>query len=307
MNKKPEVATKKPEAKKSTPKKPESAEVTAKREAAKPEVAAQKLAAAKADVAAKREPAKPEVTAKKLAAAKPDVAAKKLAAAKADVTTKKSAALRADVATKREAAKPEVAKKLAAAKPGVAARREAVSNVRETSHKSSGQIGFLLANPFPQATREFAEKTVVQTREAFDRSNVALEAAVDTLERSFDAAAQGAFAPSRKIIEIARQNLDSSFDLAKSLVGAKNLAEIVELQAAYWGKLFGALRPQTEEVRTLASNVATDTVGPTKAQASKRTDARVESNEANRNPRGRDHGHKLKAGSRRPKGTPTIF
>jgi hypothetical protein len=295
MNKKPEVATKKPEAKKSTPKKPESAEVTAKREAAKPEVAAQKLAAAKADVAAKREPAKPEVT------------AKKLAAAKADVTTKKSAALRADVATKREAAKPEVAKKLAAAKPGVAARREAVSNVRETSHKSSGQIGFLLANPFPQATREFAEKTVVQTPEAFDRSNVALEAAVDTLERTFDAAAQGAFALNRKIIEIARQNLDSSFDLAKSLVGAKNLAEIVELQAAYWGKLFGALRPQTEEVRTLASNVATNTVGPTNAQASKRTDARVESNEANRNPRGRDHGHKLKAGSRRPKSTPTIF
>jgi phasin len=284
MNKKPEVATKNPEAKKSTPKKPESAEVTAKREAAKPEAAAQKLAAAK-----------------------PDVAAKKLAAAKADVTTKKSAALRADVATKREAAKPEVAKKLAAAKPGVAARREAVSNVRETSHKSSGQIVFLLANPFPQATREFAEKTVVQTREAFDRSNVALEAAVDTLERSFDAAAQGAFALNRKIIEIARQNLDSSFDLAKSLVGAKNLAEIVELQAAYWGRLFGALRPQTEEVRTLASNVATDTVGPTKAKASKRTDARVESNEANRNPRGRDHGHKLEAGSRRPKGTPTIF
>jgi phasin len=318
MNKKPEVATKKPEAKKSTPKKPESAEVTAKREAAKREVVAKKFEAAKADVAAKREAAKPKVAAQKLAAAKadvaakrepakPEVAAKKLAAAKADVTTKKSAALRADVATKREAAKPEVAKKLAAAKPGVAARREAVSNVRETSHKSSGQIGFLLANPFPQATREFAEKTVVQTREAFDRSNVALEAAVDTLERTFDAAAQGAFALNRKIIEIARQNLDSSFDLAKSLVGAKNLAEIVELQAAYWGKLFGALRPQTEEVRTLASNVATNTVGPTNTQASKRTDARVESNEANRNPRGRDHGHKLKAGSCRPKGTPTIF
>jgi hypothetical protein len=95
--------------------------------------------------------------------------------------------------------------------------------------------------------------------------------------------------------------------MSPTRVGAKNLAEIVELQAAYWGKLFGALRPQTEEVRTLTSNVATDTVGSTKAQASKRTDARVESNEANRNPRGRDHGHKLKAGSRRPKGTPTIF
>lgn len=222
----------------------------------KPEVATKKTEAKKsttkkpesAEVAAKREAAKREVVAKKFEAAKVDVAAK------------------------REAAKSQVAKKLAAAKPGVAARREAVSNVRETSHKSSGQIVFLLANPFPQATREFAEKTVVQTREAFDRSNVALEAAVDTLERSFDAAAQGAFALNRKIIEIARQNLDSSFDLAKQLAGAKNLAEIVELQSAYWQKQVEALTSQAEEVRSLATKVAADAAQPTKEHVNRSMD-----------------------------------
>ena len=44
---------------------------------------------------------------------------------------------------------------------------------------------------------------------------------------------QGATAFNRKIIDIAQQNVNSVFDLAKSLAGAKNLADIVELQANY--------------------------------------------------------------------------
>ena len=36
---------------------------------------------------------------------------------------------------------------------------------------------------------------------------------------------QGAVALNRKIIDIAQRNINSSFDLAKSLAGAKNLAE----------------------------------------------------------------------------------
>jgi Phasin protein len=43
---------------------------------------------------------------------------------------------------------------------------------------------------------------------------------------------QDADALNRKIIDIAQRNVSSGFDLAKSLAGAKNLAEMVELQAA---------------------------------------------------------------------------
>ena len=44
-----------------------------------------------------------------------------------------------------------------------------------------------------------------------------------------------------KIIDIAGRNIKNGFDLATGLVGAKNLAEIVELQAAYWRKQFRVL------------------------------------------------------------------
>ena len=84
-----------------------------------------------------------------------------------------------------------------------------------------------------------AEKAVDQTREVYDRSKDALDASVATFERTFDAAGQGAVAFNRKIIDIAQRNVNSGFDLAKSLAGAKNLAEMVELQAAYWRKQFG--------------------------------------------------------------------
>ena len=91
--------------------------------------------------------------------------------------------------------------------------------------------------------RTVAEKTVAQTREVYERSKYALEAAVETLEKSFDAAGQGAVALNRKFIDIAQRNLNSGFDLAKSLAGAKNLAELVELQTAYWQKQWAPCSP----------------------------------------------------------------
>ena len=51
-------------------------------------------------------------------------------------------------------------------------------------------------------------------------------------------------------VKAAQHNAKSSFDLAKSLAGAKNLAEVMELQGAYWRKQLDILMAQAEEVRT---------------------------------------------------------
>jgi hypothetical protein len=51
---------------------------------------------------------------------------------------------------------------------------------------------------------------------------------------------------------------------AHSLAGAKNLAEIVELQAAYWRKQFSALTAQAEEVPALSTKVVADASEPLK-------------------------------------------
>jgi hypothetical protein len=110
----------------------------------------------------------------------------------------------------------------------------------------------------PESVRAMAERAVDQSREVYDRSKVALDASV---------AGQGAVAFNRKIIDIAQRNVNSGFDLAKSLAGAKNLSEMVQLQAAYWQKLLGALTSQAEEVRALSTKLVAAAGEPLKEQA----------------------------------------
>jgi phasin len=124
----------------------------------------------------------------------------------------------------------------------------------------------------PEGVRSLAEKTVARTREAYVRSMDAFEASVATFERSFDAAGQGAAAFNRKITDIARRNVNSSFDLATSLAGAKDLYDIMKLQAANWRKQIDALTAQAEEVCALSMKVTADTAEPIKEQVKRSVD-----------------------------------
>src|SRR6476646_1970025 len=141
----------------------------------------------------------------------------------------------------------------------------AADQARNAYRNVTAQLGLLALDiAIPEALGAVAEKTVGQTREAYDRSKDALEASIATFERSFDAAGWGAAAFNHKIIDIAQRNLNSGFDLANSLAGAKNLAEIVELQATYWRKQFSALTAQAEEVPALSTKVVADAGEPLK-------------------------------------------
>src|SRR5581483_1162786 len=118
----------------------------------------------------------------------------------------------------------------------------------------------------PESVRTLAEKTVTETRAVYERSKTALDAGLDAVEKALDAAGQGATAFNRKVIDIAQRNVNSGFDLAKSLAGAKTVAQAVELQTSYWQKQVGALSAQAEELTALSTKIAADTVEPIKAQ-----------------------------------------
>jgi phasin len=146
----------------------------------------------------------------------------------------------------------------------------AADEVRETFRKTAEQFEKIsMDTTVPESVRALAEKTVTQTREAYEKGKDALEEAVDALERSFDAAGQGAAAFNRKLIDIAQRNLNSGFDLAKKLAGAKNLAEMVELQSAFLRQQFDVFASQANEIRALTTKIAADTSEPIKAQMSR--------------------------------------
>jgi phasin len=141
----------------------------------------------------------------------------------------------------------------------------AAEKVRDTLRQTAVQFEDF-NTPVSEAMRALAEKNVAQTRELYEHSKHALEAALETLERSFDAVGQGATALNRKVMDIAQCNIDSGFDLAKSIAGAKNLAEVIELQAAYWRKQFDTLGVQAEEVRSLSNQITADAARPVQEQ-----------------------------------------
>jgi phasin len=152
--------------------------------------------------------------------------------------------------------------------PEVTARKSG-----ETYRNANGQFEAMAPDAvFPNTARELTEKTLAQTREAYEHSKDALEAALETIERSYDAMGQGAAALNRKIIEIAQRNLNSGFDLARSLATAKTLSEMVELRAAYWRRQFSALVAQAEEVRALSTKVAAEMSEPMKTHMKRSVD-----------------------------------
>ena len=145
--------------------------------------------------------------------------------------------------------------------------RAAADQARDAYRNVTAQLGLLDFNPtIPEGVRALAEKTVAQTCQVYDRSSDAFDASLATFEKTFDAAGQNAAAVNRKIIDISRRNLNSAFDLATSLAGAKDLAEIVELQRAHWQKQWGTLTSQAEEVRALSNKMAAAAGAPLEEQ-----------------------------------------
>jgi phasin len=150
----------------------------------------------------------------------------------------------------------------------------AAEQARDSFRKAAKEFeSFKIDTTVPESVRALAEKTVNQTREAYERGKESLEESIDALERSFDAAGQGATAFNRKLIDIAQRNLNSGFDLAKSLAGAKNLAEIVELQSAFIRSQFDVFASQAGEIRALTTKIAADTTEPIKDQVSRTFEA----------------------------------
>jgi hypothetical protein len=101
----------------------------------------------------------------------------------------------------------------------------------------------------PNTFRALAEQNVAHTREMYEGSKSTLQAVLESWQKSFGAAGQGAAALNRKLIDLAERNINTGFDLATGLAGARDVGEVMELQATYWRKLLGELRGQDGQRR----------------------------------------------------------
>ena len=116
----------------------------------------------------------------------------------------------------------------------------------------------------PAALREFAEKSVTQAKDNWEKMKAATEEATGVLENTYSTAAKGAADYGLALIDIARTNANAAFDFASEAVTAKSLSEMVEVSTAHARKQFETFTAQTKELTALAQKVATETAEPIK-------------------------------------------
>jgi hypothetical protein len=122
------------------------------------------------------------------------------------------------------------------------AAKVAAEMVRDPHRKTAAQFEQFRGTQVPDPLRVLAESNVAQTRELYEGSKNTLQAVLESWKKSFGAVGQSAVALNRQIIEIAERNIDTGFDLATGVARARNLAEVMELQAAYWRKVLREFR-----------------------------------------------------------------
>jgi phasin len=121
----------------------------------------------------------------------------------------------------------------------------------------------------PEQVRAFAEKGVSQARDNFAKFKDVAESHNGTIETVFTTASKGASEYSAKLIEMMKANNSASLDFAHSLFGVKSPSEALELWTTHARKQFETFTANTKALAELTQRVATETVEPIKANATK--------------------------------------
>jgi len=121
----------------------------------------------------------------------------------------------------------------------------------------------------PEQMRAFAEKGVSQARDSYAKFKDVAETHNGTIEAVFSSASKGYSAYSAKLMEMMKANTTATLDFAQELVAIKSPSEAIELWTSHAKKQYETLTAQAKELAELSQKVASETVEPIKANASK--------------------------------------
>lgn len=166
-------------------------------------------------------------------------------------------------AAKPSAAKPATAKPVVAkltvpkTPPAPAPQDPAPERVAETPAART------LAAKTPLAT--VAARALVSAAapdEAAAPAPLALESTVEGFQHALQAASKGAVQVNRKLLDIAQENVNSSLELARDMVGATTPFEVMRLQMSWLTACVEALESHAKDLRELSADLVTNTSKP---------------------------------------------
>ena len=106
------------------------------------------------------------------------------------------------------------------------------------------------------------DKTLARTKDMHEKMSTIFEHSTEAFEEAFSCANRGSTEYRVKLMEIARQNANTSFDLARQAFEAKSLPELLELTAVHQRKQFDLAAAQLKELSALTQKVVNETTEP---------------------------------------------
>lgn len=117
----------------------------------------------------------------------------------------------------------------------------------------------------PEFVRTFAEQGFSHTRDAYARAKAAAEEATDLIESSLETSRESVREVQAKALDVARENTDAMFELARKLIAATSPAEAFQLQTAFARERFEAFVDYSKDVQSSLTKASADAGHPAKA------------------------------------------
>jgi len=109
---------------------------------------------------------------------------------------------------------------------------------------------------FPAEMHAFAERSVEETRKAFDNFVSAARQAVSAAETQATSARSGAKDVGEAAMRFAERNILASFEFAQKLVQARDVEEVMRLQSDFVKTQMQAFADQAKELSQTAQKMA---------------------------------------------------
>ena len=119
-----------------------------------------------------------------------------------------------------------------------------------------------LRTEIPSSFVDLFEKTIARTKDMHDKMTSVMEHSTEALEEAFSCANRGSAEYRTKLMEIARANANSAFDLAREMFEVRTLPELMEVAIDYQRKQFETSANHMKELSALTQKVVTETTEP---------------------------------------------
>jgi len=119
-----------------------------------------------------------------------------------------------------------------------------------------------LRTEVPASVVDLFDKTLARTKDMHEKMATMLENSTEAFGEAFSCAKRGTSEYRVKLMEIARQNANATFDLAREAFEVKSLPQLFELALAHQRKRLELAAAQLKEISALTQKVVSETAEP---------------------------------------------